>query len=549
MSETQDPSTPSGDYTAMCEYWDMVDAILGGAPKMRAATRSTQTYLPGPALPVAQLNELQRSVIMRQANESPYLPKFPNEDNMAYDLRRRYAPLTNIYADISDNLAGKPFAKECTLDPSAPDDLKKLSENIDGQGRSLHVFARPLFKDGLDKGVSWLLVDYTTVPPGATLAAEREMGARPYWVYIEAERMLSVHSAFINGKQEFYEARIKETTIKVDGYGEQHIERVRALYREPVIDAVSGKIVGLGPATWELWEKVEKEVGGKKETTWITVDSGTYTVGFLPLVPFVPVGRIGMSWQVKPAFKDIGYMQVEEFQQESQLKTIKELTAFPMLSGNGVTLDPAQAITVGPHTILTAPMGADGRFGNWSIVEPAATSLTFLQGDLAALRKEMRDLGRQPLADANLTVVTTANIAMRAHSSVQAWALLFKDSLEQAWGITCKWLKNSYEPEIKLHLDFGADQDSSTKVDALIKMRATKDLSQETLWDECKRYGLLSDEFDAEDEQQKLAEEQQGQDLIPEKLIDPVTGMPVIVQPAPGTLNPPPVPPKKPVAA
>jgi hypothetical protein len=92
--------------------------------------------------------------------------------------------LTNIYEDISDNLSAKPFAKECELDDKEPDDLKKLSENIDGQGHNLHVFAKDVFKSGLDKGVGWILVDYTKVPPGVTLAAERAgrpalLGAHP----------------------------------------------------------------------------------------------------------------------------------------------------------------------------------------------------------------------------------------------------------------------------------------------------------------------------------------------------------------------------------
>jgi hypothetical protein len=91
-----------------------------------------------------------------------------------------------------------------------------------------------------------------------------------------------------------------------------------------------------------------------------------------------------MSWKVKPAFHDIAYMQVEEFQQESNLKTIKELTAFPMLSGNGVTpptnlAGEAVTVPVGPRAVLFAPMGGDGRFGNWQFIEPTAASLTFLQ--------------------------------------------------------------------------------------------------------------------------------------------------------------------------
>jgi hypothetical protein len=129
-----------------------------------------------------------------------YLPKFENETDGDYQ-RRRNAPLTNIYSDISRNLASKPFSKTLELDEAAPDQYKKLAENIDGQGNNLHVFAAETFKSGLDKGIDWILVDYTKVPPGSTLADEAGIGARPYWVRIQAERMLAVYSDFLNGRR------------------------------------------------------------------------------------------------------------------------------------------------------------------------------------------------------------------------------------------------------------------------------------------------------------------------------------------------------------
>jgi hypothetical protein len=180
-------------------------------------------------VPYATLQQLR--VRGRNGPVSPYLPQFPNETNADYQTRRLNAPLTNIYADISSNLAAKPFSKTLELDEKTPDDLKKLAENIDGQGNNLHVFSRETFKAGLDKGVHWILVDYPKVPAGATLADERASGARPYWVHIPAERMLAVYSVFFGGKEIITHARIYEPSTRRIGYTEQSVHRVRILDR------------------------------------------------------------------------------------------------------------------------------------------------------------------------------------------------------------------------------------------------------------------------------------------------------------------------------
>lgn len=512
MAETNNPMQTSGDYDAMSGYWTMVDAIVAGAEAMRA------------------IGGVRPAGSGRAFAQSPYLPAFPNESQADYELRRCHAPFTNIYEDISGNLAAKPFAKTCELAQDAGDDLKKLAENIDGQGHSLHVFAQSVFKPALDKGIDWILIDHTSVPQGATLADERSMGARPYWVRIPAERMLAVYSAFLNGSEAIYHARVYEPATVREGFSETTVERVRVMDRAPIYD-VLGNLVGFGPATWKLLEQSEKTEGGKKETVWIEVSAGNFTIGVIPLVPVVPVGRLGMSWRVKPAFRDIAYMQIEEFQQESSLKSIKELTAFPMLAGNGV-MPPTDAkgqpvtVPVGPRGVLFAPPGGDGKFGNWAFVEPAGSSLTFLQTDLEKHREQMRSLGRQPMASANLTVITTANVSMKASSAVQAWAIMLKDALEQAWVLTCKWLgQEAKAPAVNLHMDFGVDLEGGTELDALQKAQASGVISKRLQFNEMKRRGTLSDNADWDDDQEQMAEEQQG--LEPEQPIDPLNGDPL----------------------
>ncbi len=536
--DVPNPLKPSSDYEAQKCYWDMLDAILGGAEKMRATTAYSGGFVSGPVVPAASIAQLNRG---DYGPESPYLPRFRNETSYDYETRRKWAPFTNIYADISHNLASKPFAKGLTLEEGTAEDLITLSEDIDGQGNNLHVFAADTFKSGIDYAIDWILVEYSNVPPGVTLADERDvLKARPYWVRIPATRMLAVYSAFLNGHEVIYHARIYEPSSKMVGYDEVVTQRVRILNRVPLSFGPGGKVTSYGPATWELKEKTEsKNENGDTVDAWVTVDSGPFTIGIIPLVPFRTGKRSGQCWQVKPPLENLAYMQVEEFQQESNLKTIKEMTAFPMLAGNGVT-PPTDAsgaliaVPVGPRAVLFAPPGGDGSHGDWSFIEPAASSLSFLQADLEKYRNEMRTLGMQPMASANLTVVTTANLSMKASSAVQAWALGLKDALEEAWQITCQWLKRTDEVVVVIHTDFAIEMNEGADVQAVLNAEKQAIISKRTVQDELKRRGVLSDDFDPDEEEKLLAEQDAA--LQPEMMIDPKTGQPIPPKP-PGQPN------------
>lgn len=550
MAETFDPKNTSSDYNWMHPFWVMVRAILQGAPAMRM-TKGNYASAAGPQAPVASLALLNRTG--RAGPTSPYLPKFLNEVDLDYQTRRENAPFTNIYGDISRNLAAKPFAKTLELDDKTAKDLKEIAKNIDGQGNNLHVFGREVFKSGLDDGITWILVDYLKMAPGATLADERGMGAQPYWVHITADRLLAVYSDFVNGKEIITHARIYEPVTQRDGYGEICVERVRVFDRAPIMDPLTGATVNYGPPVWELHElQVSKDEKGDTLQNWKIIGSGPITIDIIPLVPFYTGKREGTTWKIDPPLKDLAYLQVEEFQQESNLKTIKELTAFPMLAGNGVTPPTgndgqAMVVPVGPRAVLFAPTDSAGGHGTWNFIEPNAASLKFLQDDLEKLRTEMRDLGMQPLATANLTVITTANVSMKAHSAVQAWALGLKDALEGAWLITCQWLNKTDEPVVNVHTDFGVDFEAGTELDALLKSQLQGILSRFTVQGEFKRRGVLSDDFDAVEEEKILAKEQEG--LTPEVAIDPVTGAFVYPSTRPKLLTPTPLPPGTPAAA
>jgi hypothetical protein len=214
MADT--PYATSSDYDAMLPYWEMVETILDGADAMRKAGEK-------------------------------YLPRFPNETQENYDYRRKNAKFTNIFRDLVEGLASKPFAKQVDfVEGSASERVKDLGEDIDGAGNHVHVFAGDVFFNGIASAIDWILVDHTPVPQGATLADEKAMGARPYWVRIPAIRMLWVESAMIAGKEAFTYAVIYEPTKVREGFEEKTKKRVRILIRDKQEDG------SYAPARYEV---------------------------------------------------------------------------------------------------------------------------------------------------------------------------------------------------------------------------------------------------------------------------------------------------------
>lgn len=483
MSDDKEPDSRSSDFEEMECYWLKVDALLGGVDTMRKA--------------------------------GAYLPKFPNETDADYKFRLSNAKFTNIFGDIVETLASKPFGTEIAV-TGASARVESFVENIDGRGSHLHQFAAQSFYDGLAYALDWIFVDYTKdVPPGATVAQEAELGARPYWVHVPAQQMLAVYSEMIGGVETIVHARIAECTIQRDGWGEKKREFVRVLDCEVTRDEL-GNAISAAPATWELWEEIERP-GTPSGKDWVRRDGGSISIGVVPIVPFIAGRRKGSSWRLKPVLKDAAELQIEHFQQESALKYAREVTAFPMLAGNGVTPPEDAAgnpkpVPVGPKTVLYAPMDQDGNHGEWKFIEPSAESLRFLAGEVKTTEEALRELGRQPLTaqSGNITVVTAAFAGDKAISVIDALKLNFKNTLENALALTAKWIGEADSIEVEMSSDDSLDLRDDDGSGDLVEMRKSGDLSQETLWGEFKRRGKLSSNFDAEKERQRLLDEAPG---------------------------------------
>jgi hypothetical protein len=183
----------------------------------------------------------------------------------------------------------------------------------------------------------------------------------------------------------------------------------------------------------------------------------------------------------------------------------------PQYEADGKT---PKKVAVGPGRVLWGAPDGNGNHGEWTYVEPNASSLTFLAGDIEKVKLDLRELGRQPLTaqSGNVTVITSAAAASKARSAVSAWALALKDAAENALVITGKFIgKKDYKPEVNVYNEFDNFTDGGADLDTLNTAREKGNLSRKTYWAELKRRKVLSPEFDADDELDELANEMPGE--------------------------------------
>lgn len=450
-------ATPSGAYLRMLPRWRMIDALLGG----------TET--------------------MRQARE--YLPQYDNETNKNYEARLARATLLNMTEQTLDTLAGKPFREAVVLGDDVPPELEEFCEDIDMQGSNLQAFCRAWFREGWAKGFSHVLVDHPTpeahsaadgTPVARTLADDRAEGLRPYWVHIKPECLIAAYSMVINGREVLTHVRIKETTTERVGWEEVEVERVRVLE----------------PGSWQLWAPDEK---GEE---WHLEDAGTTTLDYVPLVTFYAGKRCGLM-ECKPPLADLAYLNVEHWQSKSDQRNVLTVSRFPILAASGVPSE--QKVTIGPNNFLTT----EDAQGKWYYVEHTGAAISAGQVDLESLEDQMATYGAEYMRKKPGDETATGRALDSAESSSYLAATVrdFQDCVELAMQYTADWIGKDDGGSVKISDDVDLSEADSAELDTLQKTRAQKDISRKTYLDELQKRGVLSDDFDEEQDAEFLEEE------------------------------------------
>lgn len=459
----------SKDSVAMVPYWDKTDDIVTGQDAIRARGKT-------------------------------YLPRFVDEEDSDFENRLVNTKFTNVYRDIVESLAAKPFEEEISLvadkEKSIPEQIEQFIEDVDGSGNNLTVFGATTFFNGINSAIDWIFVDYPTVDPTQirTQADVKQNNIRPFWSHVLGRNVLEAKTKIIGGKETLIYMRILEP-------GMSSPDCVRVFKRDDM------------GVTWELWEKFTDPTNAR--IRFKQIGGGVISIGVIPLVPFYTGRRDGRSFKFFPAMKDAADLQIELYQEESGLKFARTMGAYSMLSGEGVKPQmmadgkTPKRIAVGPSKVLYGGVDGKGQAGIWKYISPDAGVLGFLKENIKDTTQELRELGKQPLTaqSGNLTVITTAVAAGKSKSAVAAWSLNLKNALENALVITCMWYgikDETYDPEVRVYDDFDNFTDSDADIASLQSDVKENRISVLTYWEEMKRRRIYSAEFTAERETERL---------------------------------------------
>ena len=465
-------------YDRMAESWKLPRALMGGTKAMRKAGET-------------------------------YLPKEPGESAEAYESRCSRSTLFNAFKRTVGGMTGKVFARDIAIGDDVPDAIagkpidanaKKKErkdgwvEDIDLTGRNINSFARDVFHDGVQTGISHILVDMPAGEPARTVAEEQAAGRRPYLVHIKAEDMIGWRTETIKGREVLTQIRFREHITTDDGeYGEKSEERIRVLWRD----------------RYEVWRKIEK--AGPDGELWEMIEKGAVSLGEIPLATFY-AARTGFM-TAEPPLEDLAYLNASHWQSASDQRHILHVARVPILFGRGLNLidENGQPVQIGSNRMITS----NDEHGDLKYVEHNGAGISAGRQDLIDIEDRMRVMGLElfmPKTTGTQTATGKAIDSAEQNSVVKTTALSLKDAMEQALVYMAKWAKlGDSGGSLVVNTDYLTFTGQAAQdITALLNARMAGEISRTTFWSEMKRRGFLADDFEVETEEERLAEEAPG---------------------------------------
>lgn len=434
---------------AMTVEWPMLEALMGGTARMRA--------------------EGER-----------LLPRWPGEETESYRARLATATLFPALRRTVSAMVGKPFAKPLTLSADAPAAVRLWSEDIDGEGVSLHVFAAEMFAEALTYGLAGILVEAPRGQAGATMADQAAAGVRPYFVRVMHGQILGWRTQVVNGARVLSQLRLSECASAPDGvFGESAVERVRVLE----------------PGRWAVWERVDDE--------WLEIEAGE---SGLSMVPFVPLYGTRVDFmRGLPPLLDLAYLNAKHWQSQSDQDTILHVARVPILALVGG--DKTTALTVGSGTAVSLPAGGDLKF-----VEHSGAAIAAGQAALDALEAQMIQSGAELLVrkPGARTAAEALGDAEASKSDLQRLVETFEDALDQALFLMGRYAGLAGGGSVSLFKDFGAATLAAASGQLVLAMEQGGLITKTTAIAELQRRGELSADIVAAEEAQGVLDQGPG---------------------------------------
>ena len=382
-------------------------------------------------------------------NSEAFLPIEPREDYTAYLARVNRAVFSPFTQRLVRAAAGLILRKPISLvgDPYWTDVFAK---DVDGCGSDLDEYARRLLICSLTYGQAHTLVDFPAPTEARSLAEERDLNRRPYWIEIDPANIYGWRLDREVNYGNLIQVRIKEKAVVPDGdFGEKVYDQIRVIE----------------PGRYRVFRQVESAkamAGGfpypnafdatDATSDYELVESGDYSLGEIPLVTTYS-GKTD-TLTSKPPLLDIAYLNLAHFQRQADLIHSLHIASQPILVMEGwddQTKDMAVSVN---YAMATAP-------GNKIYyVEPAASAFEAQSAEIQELQMQMATLGISTLSQQKF-VAESADARrldrVDTNSMLSMVSMDIEQALQKSFNLAANYV-GIEPPEVKLSRDFDIDR-------------------------------------------------------------------------------------------
>ena len=382
-------------------------------------------------------------------NSEAFLPIEPREDYTAYLARVNRAVFSPFTQRLVRAAAGLILRKPISL-VGDPYWTEVFAKDVDGAGSDIDEYARRLLTTSLTYGHAHTLVDFPAPTEARSLAEERDLNRRPYWIEIDPANVYGWRLDREVNYGNLIQVRIKEKAVVPDGdFGEKVYDQIRVIepgryriYRQ--IEAIKAMQGGFPyPNAFDATDAT---------SDYEMVETGNYSLDNIPLI--TTYSNKTDTLVSKPPLLDIAYLNLAHFQRQADLIHSLHIASQPILVMEGwddQTKDMAVSVN---YAMATAP-------GNKIYyVEPAASAFEAQSAEIKELQMQMSTLGISTLSQQKF-VAESADARrldrIDTNSMLSSVSMDLEQSLQRCFDVAAKYI-GIEAPEVQLSRDFNIER-------------------------------------------------------------------------------------------
>ncbi len=374
-------------------------------------------------------------------------PRFAQE----YEQRLLRTFLFSGYSAAVLDIASRPFQKAIELQNADGLDprLAALEKNCDRRGTSLTRFFQRSFENGIDRGISFVLVDMprTRNADGTKKTLAQMPNAGPYFSIVHPDGLIRWEWQDSDPTQ-LAEIQMYSASMQSDGKLKQDILLYATDHWETHSRTIEvGRHLNSQPLDGLDLLQTAREAAiqsgvGDLYGAYDLIDEGPNPLGKVPLVPaiFNPLGDD--QFHVRPPLMDLAWKNVEQWVVASDYASLRHYAGQPIRVLAGLSADEAK----NPDNSIIGP-GATIKLTNpqakASYLEPGGKTFDALRQADQDLRTDMTALGLQPMTISTTGPITATGefkMDLKEQSKAQSWVEATDWQVYSCFELADEWL-------------------------------------------------------------------------------------------------------------